>query len=42
MSKKSTVGDTLIIGAIVMALVWLASITFWGVVSLFQRIFTKK
>jgi len=42
MSKKSTVGDTLIIGAIIMALVWLVSVTFWGVVTLVQRIFKKK
>ena len=42
MSKKSAVGDTLIIGAIIIALVWLVNIIFWGVVALFQRIFSKK
>ena len=42
MSKKSVVGDTLIIGAIIIALVWLVNIIFWGVVALFQRIFSKK
>ena len=42
MSKKSTVGNTLIIGAIILALVWIVNMIFWGVVALFQRIFTKK
>ena len=42
MSKKSTVGNMLIVGVLIMALVWLVSVTFWGLVALYHRIFTKK